>query len=231
MEIWAARIDAVDPSLAERLIGGLPPDMQGKVRRYRHEDDRLRSLTGGMLAQVYAAERWGLFGKRFAPIRSRYEKPILVGHPFHYNVSHSGVWVVSAFAEHAAVGIDVEKIRPIDIELSDCFFSKKETFNLRLQPEPLQLSYFYKLWTLKESYIKAKGEGLSIPLDTFSFVLNEERIDFQSTGDSGNWYFCQYDLDEGYETAICASRREFPEHIEIVAWLDLAERFQRAVSG
>src|SRR5207248_1406414 len=103
------------------------------------------------------------------------KKPKLAHHtrseatPFSFNVSHSGDLALIAFASLPDVGIDVEAIRPdfATSEIAERFFSPGEVENLLALPVPEQTEAFFQCWTRKEAYIKAVGEGLSIPLDSF----------------------------------------------------------------
>jgi 4'-phosphopantetheinyl transferase len=228
MNILAVCIDDIDMIYAERLINVLPEKLKSKVKQKSQVDDRLRSLTGGMVTQVYAFEHWGLTPREFTPVQNQNGKPFLSDYPYHYNISHSGKWVVCAFSECAEVGIDVEMIRPIDLELVNRFFSKSEATFLSAQPQHMRITYFFQLWTLKECYIKAKGEGLSLPLNAFSFEVDDDKIHFYTTLDSEIWHFNRYNLDSGYEMAVCGHTNDFPEKINIISWSNLAERYQQA---
>ncbi|MDR1059826.1 MAG: 4'-phosphopantetheinyl transferase superfamily protein, partial [Clostridiales bacterium] len=94
--------------------------------------------------------------------------PAIAGLP-HFNISHSGRHVVCALCD-APVGIDVEIVRPIDMNIANRFFSADERGRLFSEPADGhgRLELFYSIWTRKESFIKMTGEGLSRPLGSFS---------------------------------------------------------------
>ncbi len=104
-------------------------------------------------------------------------KPFLTDFPdFKFNISHSEDLAVFAFAKEITLGIDVEFINPkIDTEvIAPRFFSKNEAATL-LKLSPLKRPpVFFNCWTRKEAFIKAKGGGLSIPLDQFEVTLLPE---------------------------------------------------------
>ena len=130
---------------------------------------------------------------------------------FHFNISHSGDWVVLATGP-SPLGIDVERIKDIDLDIAKRFFSGREYDDLMLKPDEERFSYFFNLWTLKESYIKAVGKGLSLPLDSFSMVMEDNRITIKTESDD-NRFFRQYPVAAGYKLSICASGDSFPGEI------------------
>ena len=90
-----------------------------------------------------------------------------------FNITHSGQLIVVGVARGIALGVDTENVRvrraPLDI--ADDYFTSDEVVNLRAQSAEIQQRRFFEYWTLKESYIKARGMGLSIPLDHIGFRL------------------------------------------------------------
>lgn len=97
-------------------------------------------------------------------------KPALVGNQVpHFNLSHSQGSGLLAVSQDQEVGVDIEGWRPnIDRKaLAGRFFTPSETNTIEGLPQDLQVSAFFACWTRKEAYIKARGGGLSIPLDSF----------------------------------------------------------------
>jgi 4'-phosphopantetheinyl transferase len=92
---------------------------------------------------------------------------------FGFNLSHSGNMAVIAFASGCDVGVDVEQIRELSDfdEIIQRYFSIAEIAEFRSVERGFRKEAFFSAWTRKEAYIKAKGEGLSIPLDSFSVSL------------------------------------------------------------
>ncbi|MGG4266729.1 4'-phosphopantetheinyl transferase family protein [Peribacillus simplex] len=231
MEIIAIKIKGSDQKVCDFLLPYVSLERREMLRRFRFSEDRLRSLFSELLIRTYAIEKWGIANEDIDFVKNKYGKPALSGFPdCQFNITHSGQWVVAVF-DTLPVRIDVEKVSQIDIAIADSFFSSLEKFQLNEQPEENKLSYFYKLWTLKESYIKAIGRGLSIPLHSFSFDLTEDGISLQSTEENETRFFRQYVLDVEYELAVCGLRPNlFPEKIHIRSWEDLVFRFQSLIS-
>src|SRR5438874_1805737 len=93
-----------------------------------------------------------------------------------FNVSHSGPVALYAFSWNGEVGVDVELDRPelARERIAERFFSPAEVATLRGLPAELQPHAFLTCWTRKEAYIKARGEGLSLPLDRFDVSLHPD---------------------------------------------------------
>ena len=155
----------------------LTVDERQRAERYIFERDRthfvvarglLRVLLGRYLRQEpqYLRFTYGPHGK-----------PALAtdtgGGALGFNVSHSHGLALYAVTRGREVGVDVERIRPevAQEKIAERFFSPREVTVLRALPTPLQAAAFFACWTRKEAYIKAKGEGLALPLDQFDVSL------------------------------------------------------------
>ncbi len=101
-----------------------------------------------------------------------YGKPLLE-RDLQFNLSHSADLALYAFTNHRQIGVDIERIRPeVDFEkLMQCYFSPSEYQSLCMLPPAQRLHAFYRGWTSKEAYIKARGFGLSLGIDTFDVTL------------------------------------------------------------
>ncbi len=98
---------------------------------------------------------------------NEHSKPYLSGKSLpHFNLSHSGEWVVGAFSEKP-IGIDIEKIKRVNLKVAERFFSLPEIRFLNELNEVERDLWFLKFWTIKESYLKALGTGLSRSMSSF----------------------------------------------------------------
>jgi 4'-phosphopantetheinyl transferase len=130
-----------------------------------------------------------------------------------FNISHTHSLIVLGVTKGRALGVDVEnfRAREVSIEIADRFFSPQEVAALTVAPARQQQYRFFEYWTFKEAYIKARGMGLSLPLDKFSFHYPDDRtveiaIDPELADESARWQFWQFRPKPEYLVAICAER-------------------------
>jgi 4'-phosphopantetheinyl transferase len=137
-------------------------------------------------------------------------KPELAdGSDLKFNLSHTDGTTVVALTRGRRIGVDVEKIRENlnPLEMGDRFFSKKEAQWLRSQPESERFSAFFACWAAKESYIKAWGEGLSMPLADFGIIpqVGNTKLELEVYGKPAaarEWSIWQLDLGPDLRGAV-----------------------------
>jgi 4'-phosphopantetheinyl transferase len=130
-----------------------------------------------------------------------------------FNISHTHSLIVLGVTRGRALGVDVENVsaRQVSIDIADRYFAPPEVAALRARPAHEQQDRFFEYWTFKESYIKARGMGLSLPLDKFSFHYGDDRsvaiaIEPELADDPARWQFWQFRPSPEYLVAICAER-------------------------
>ncbi|MCW5260622.1 4'-phosphopantetheinyl transferase superfamily protein [Verminephrobacter eiseniae] len=162
-----------------------------------------------------AAEAWRFAVSPYG--RPRIEAPLVEeAHDLDFNLSHTHGLIVMALARDIDLGVDAENVgRKAALDVADHFFSPSESAALKALPPSLQAERFFALWTLKESYIKARGMGLHIPLDSFGFALdNSEGIEFvladPSDDSAARWQFWQLQPTPQYLVAVCAASDSLP---------------------
>ncbi|MFD0589174.1 4'-phosphopantetheinyl transferase family protein [Paenibacillus sp. GCM10027627] len=205
-----------------RLLPFVSEEKEAKAKRYRYVEDGLRSVAGEVLVRRMLCPD-GESLKRSRPFYTNAcGKPMLEGRPDAcFNLSHSGSWVAAAFGSEP-LGIDVETVREPDLVLAKRFFSSPEYEGLcRLEPSK-QRDRFYELWTLKESYIKAIGEGLSISLRSFSIFYNEAEEPVLDAKAEGGYQLTRLVLDSGYKLSVC-SKQQCGETVQLVTLSELWE--------
>ena len=128
-----------------------------------------------------------------------------------FNLSHAGGLAVLAIALGREVGVDIERECPIEVmELAGRFFSSGESRALAALPSDDRLAAFYRCWARKESFIKARGDGLSFPLDGFEVSLGRaSQLIACSAAPSElqRWTMASLPVDEGYAAALTVDGR------------------------
>jgi len=176
VEIVLAAHDQPDVQSALPILRALlPAEDLAREQRYRMTGDRERFVVGRGLSRLLLGQVLGLPPAEVPLSTEPYGRPVPdapgatdVG----FNVSHTPGLVAVALASTRDVGIDVEDTtRAITHDIPSRFFSPAELRELHAHTPAAQRSAFFDYWTLKEAYIKARGLGLAIPLDQFSFHL------------------------------------------------------------
>jgi len=156
-----------------------------KYNAFRFERDRNTYLFSHAYLRKILARYVELNSKNIEYVYNKYGRPELLRSinkdNLRFNLSHTNGMVVYIICYDRDCGIDVEYISPLDdlAYMAERVFSNSEAKIVKELIGRQQLDQFYLYWTLKESYIKARGMGLQIPLDQFSFILDAKpRIKF-----------------------------------------------------
>lgn len=154
------------------LLPALSPERQQKATACRFEPDKSRVAGSGWLLQ-YALTQAGIPGEKQILSKGEQGKPYLEHFPqTHFSLSHSGHWVVCAVSTDP-VGVDVELPR-CTMDVGRRFFRPEELDGLDALPFVEQRDQLNRLWTAKEAFVKALGDGLTIPLSSFVIRLTEQ---------------------------------------------------------
>lgn len=224
IEIYAVKIPPrIDSDLYNRLLKYLSMEKRERVNNYVVFEDSLRTLLSDILTRVVICKKKGVKNTKIKFTYNLYGKPYIEGLNLFFNISHSFQWIVCAIHE-APVGIDIEMIRPIDLHIiMKNIFSDIEYADLLKKGEADQLLYFYDLWTLKESYIKAIGKGLSITLNSFS-IKKKSNDKIKIWGNELTCFFKQYPIDVKYKLSICSGTNIFPQKVNQINFFSLIRR-------
>ncbi|OMF02992.1 4'-phosphopantetheinyl transferase superfamily protein [Paenibacillus sp. FSL H7-0942] len=198
-----------------QLLSQVSAERRAQASRFVRQADAYRSVLGEILTRVTLSKLTGLRPAELSFTRNSYGKPSLSHHSdVQFNVSHSGDWIALISGSTDELGVDVEKIAPIDMQIAERFFSPKESQFLAAEPDDRRLETFYRLWTLKESYIKAVGMGLSIPLDSFALICNVDG-DWHSP-EATSYQFLSLRLDHGHMLAACSAGEDLPAQPDFI---------------
>lgn len=164
--------EAPPEAIIQTFLHKLPETVQQKYDAYLKQEDKLRFLAGRLLLleallSVNEQVDWEELGKLE---KNRFGKPYFPHLPgFYFNISHAGDWVVCAFSIEMETGIDIEQVRPVDLNDFREFIPLDQWESIRNDTTYVT---FYRYWTLLESVLKADGKGLSTPVHTLRFSEN-----------------------------------------------------------
>ncbi len=183
----------------------IPEERRQRVMQYKDGADRLRSLGAGLLLEYglrlrgYSLVSSGEGKKMVRLSFGRYGKPYLAdAEGVCFNLSHAGDYAAAVFSD-CRVGIDIERIREGKELVARRFFCPDEYAYLKKCSAQEKDRVFTELWTKKESYIKAAGEGMHLPLTAFSVRKEEDEAD-------GPFRFRTFDRPPGYVLSVCGGR-------------------------
>ncbi len=213
-------------NIFETLMLYISKDRQARIKSFYRKEDSYRALLADVLIRTIIFRDLGINNSDIIFHTNEYGKPILSNEKgFHFNISHSMEWVVCTTSDRP-IGIDIEYIQPIDFDIAKRFFSMDEYEDLMKVCINRRLSYFYDLWTLKESYIKAIGKGLSIPLHSFYCKVGDDGI-IRTDENMDGWIFSQYNVDSNYKLSVCESKEgeQRTKDINVIGISELCDTF------
>ncbi|MDE1992337.1 MAG: 4'-phosphopantetheinyl transferase superfamily protein [Rhizobiaceae bacterium] len=174
IDVWTWSLDAA-PDTAAGLTELLSPEELDRAARFVHDRDRLHFIVGRGRLRTILGRYLDTSPKALSFAYNAYGKPSIVsgdGTSWHFNLSHSASLAALAVSDHYELGIDIEEIHFLKEDIARRFFSHKEYLTLRALPAEAYLDGFYRCWTRKEAFVKAHGEGLSLPLDSFDVTFD-----------------------------------------------------------
>ncbi len=202
IKVYVASVKPLKDTMRfEQLYSMVPLERRNKIDKLRLEKDKRLSL-GSCLLLEKALSDWGI--NRYTLCYGPNGKPyIQAERRIFFNVSHSEERLLCAVSDEE-VGCDVEKVRDISVKVAKRFFSPEEYAKIaEKETAEEQRDMFFRLWTLKESFMKVTGLGLKLPLDSFGIEMRGEEIRVRQAVDSGPYYFKEYHLDNEYKYAVC----------------------------
>jgi 4'-phosphopantetheinyl transferase len=234
VDVWAIWLNA-SASVSRAFRALISSDE--KLRADRFAFERLRSsfeISHGAL-RLLIAQYMKCSPRELKFTSGPRGKPALCGNSqWQFNMAHSGGLAVYAFLQGCEIGVDIEEMRGFrDFEsIAERYFCREEALQLlSIVDEKQREEAFYRCWTGKESYLKAIGEGLSVPLDQFQVtLLPDSPARFihigNQTSEASSWTLQHLDLAPGYAGALAyrGSPRNVvlhpPQHAE-----DILDRF------
>lgn len=212
VHVWRASLRP-PPAVLVRLEATLSPDERARAARFRFDQHRVAFVAGRGVQRGILSRYTGLAPAALAYREGSHGKPELDGAAggagIRFNVSNSGDFALYALTLRREIGVDLELIRPMPdgIDIAKRFFSAPENEVFAGLDEEVRDLAFFRCWTRKEAYIKAVGEGLSMPLDRFdvAFAPGEPARILSTRGNPGEaerWTMLSLDPGPGYVGAL-----------------------------
>ncbi len=216
VNIYVANCDGLqDPLENPGIMEGLSEYRKQKIVKQRNISGRKQSLAAGLLLKEVLF-RYGCAEKEV--FYGAHGKPQIEG--LHFNLSHSGELVVCAVGE-MSVGCDIEKVKRSSRKVARRCFGMREQAFLNHVPETEYDNSFFRIWTLKEAYVKMTGEGMHVDFRTFDMEIGEE-VEVFRNGVLQNCRFREYCMED-YRIAVCSQEKTFAKQLEIIK-MDVALR-------
>lgn len=209
-----------DPDLYASYADLMTPDERDRESRYHFDKHRRIHRVARALLRTTLSAYLGVDAKslRFEP--NPWGRPLLCHPPdssLSFNLAHTDGLVVLLVADGCASGVDVEDWlhRKAPLDVADRFFAPPEVTELRSLPPDRHQRRFFEYWTLKESYIKARGMGLAIPLEQFAFDPTDPArptITFHGIEDDPrDWQFAFLQPTQSHLVAAAVKRGRGPD--------------------
>lgn len=205
--VYLYAINACEVKLFEEikeLMDVISEERKDRIGKFYFLKDRVYSLLAEVILRYALEEKYNIKRNQVKFQYTKYGKPILEGYEnIHFNISHSGDWVICGVAD-CQIGIDVEQEKDRKMTIVKDFFSEDE---LKLWNSHLEFNrkkLFYRIWTLKESYTKNIGQGLSYSFRSISFKFEQDSIQvFNDSQQSMPYYFLVKQLDANHLMSLC----------------------------
>ena len=208
----------VAPAAVERARAILAADESRRAARFLRDEDRSRFVAARAMLRRILGRALGVAPETVAFVYGPHGKPALAP-PWaesgvRFNLSHSGGRAMVAWTVGRELGADLELVRPVRYreKIAGRFFSVEEQTAFAGLDAALWDETFFRCWTRKEAFIKAIGDGLSYPLQSFSVPMDAASSDapVRVHGDevaSGRWFLSTVDAGPGFLAALVGERR------------------------
>lgn len=220
IHLWLSNYEECPDSVLNAYRGLLSPEERAQEPRFWFAKDRRRYLVTRALLRLVLSrytmvrpEQWSFDANAYG--RPEIARSFEAARWLTFNLSHTHSLIALGISRSRAIGVDVENwvAREVSMNIADRYFAPDEVAALATVPREHQQFRFFEYWTFKESYIKARGMGLSLPLEQFGFRFLQEAsveiaIDPVLQDEPGRWHFWQLRPASEYLLAVGAQRLE-----------------------
>lgn len=188
----------------DRCYNSLSAYRREKADKVKFPEDKKRSVAAGMLINRGLSE-YGLRECDMVYGTNQNGKPFFREYPqIRFSLSHSGEYVMAAFSD-MEIGCDIQQMEQTNLKIARRFFAPEEYAYVIDQDEAsAQEEAFYRIWVLKESFLKALGTGMALSMTDFAIQIQDDRvIGVRQNVNNKKYSFEEYDLIKGYKAACC----------------------------
>lgn len=197
----------------EFLKNNVSEERQRRIENFLFMKDKLHCIWAELLLRYSLYHGYGI-KDQLQIAKGRFGKPYFVDrNDIFFNISHSGKWVVCVLSDEP-VGTDVEMIEERKMRYLDNVFTSEEHTMINSYYGKERIEEFFRIWTLKECYVKTSGEGLNIPFDSFCFrLINGEIRLYKDNEWIYDYKFETEKIDEDHINSICCKKNKNHQHI------------------
>lgn len=196
VDLWRWKLTNPDPR-------NLSPDELARTARFVFDRDRDRYIAGRAQLRKILGLYLGCAPRDIVFHYGPYGRP--GAKDIAFNLAHTDDYALLAVAQDLVLGVDIEAVRKIPMAVADAYFAPQEIVALDALPEPERVLAFYRCWTRKEAYLKAKGTGISTDLASFTVTLGPDesaRLITCASGDAAAWSLSHLDPAPGFIGAL-----------------------------
>lgn len=227
MKVIAISIkEGISPIIYNEFTQLISAKRKDALTKFLFKRDAERTLIGELLVRSLVLENFEIRNLDIHFGYGVFRKPFIIGLPdFHFNVSHSGDWVVCAY-DNSEIGVDIEHVTRKSNSFIECCFSRIEYEKYLDIDESDRLLFFYKIWTLKESYLKLTGEGFyhDLKLKDISFVSNKMEFKLRNCFNTLDVFSKTIMFDQSYVLGISS---HYPINIDKWEVIDVEDLYHR----
>lgn len=194
-----------DDSFFEECYNNASKTRQKKADESVSHIRKIENIAAAKVIDMAVSE-YGFREKDLKYVYGPQGKPYVEGNPFYINISHSGDYAVCLISDRES-GIDIQKVEKNRLAVAKRFFAESEyKWIISKENEHDQNEAFYRMWALKESYVKAIGIGTSLAFDKFEIRINaDDSAKVFCHGGEMNWEFEEMTMP-GYYIACCLQK-------------------------
>ncbi len=225
-QVWISQCTGSPPA---SLWAVLDPAEQAQARCFHFEQDRHRYVAAHAMLRFALAATVGCRMEDLRFARDQDGRPLLRDHSgLQFNLSHSGGLAASVVTSGTPCGLDIERIQP-DMRITDIarrhYSPAEQHYLARIDNDEARRQAFYRVWTLKEAFLKVLGTGLRTPLEAIDFGdLDAAAVPRYQGAPLHGWQFEEYRIDTGHAVSI-AIKPQVPCSLE---WHELVLPLQAA---